>query len=325
MLFNSAVKLGESNKFSPHYKGPCVINKKLDETNYVLKPLKEGLREETVHQNRLKRSFLIVDTEQVPVEIKVENKKTLSKREEFFKYLQPAQMNTATETTTDSEYEFWEEQIGIKYSKPSNVINEEKSEVKKSVETNTPLKNETKKFRTKTKIVENTSTTSNTSQFDNYERRITSTPSNNGASTFSRTPNQVDFNIPSFHRWSTPIGKNLDKEFSRLLEFEEGEQTESQQEIEEQNVLHDDLDYQDADTEFLYEPTRAITPQPLQRNPERTRKKPERYGQVETNYITTTSSNENKLIKVKNKRELGLKFWLNLLVIQQNFNSHACF
>ena len=62
MLFNPAVKLGDSKKFSPHYKGPYVIDKKLGETNYVLKPLKEGLREKTVHQNRLKRSFLKVET-----------------------------------------------------------------------------------------------------------------------------------------------------------------------------------------------------------------------------------------------------------------------
>ena len=315
MLFNPAVKLGESRKFSPHYKGPYVIDKKLGETNYVLKPLKEGLREETVHQNRLKRSFLKVETEQVPVEIKVENKKTLSEREELLKYLQPAQMNTATATSTDSEYELWEEQMGIACSKPSNVINEEKSEVKKSVETTTPLKNETKKFMTKTEIVENSPTASNKPQLDNSERRITSTPSNDGASMFLRTPNQVDSNTPSSHRRSTPIGKNLDKEFSRLLQFEDGEQTESHQEIEEQNVSHDDLDYQDADTESLYEPARTITPQPLRRNPERTRKKPERYGLVETNCITTTSSNENKLIKVKNKWELGLKFWLNFLLI----------
>ena len=127
MLFNPAVKLGGSKKFSPHYKGPYVINKKLGETNYVLKPLKEGLREETVHQNRLKRSFLKVETEQVPVEIKVENKKTLRKREELLKYLQPAQMNTATATTTDSDYELWEEQMGIACSKPRNIIKTKKN------------------------------------------------------------------------------------------------------------------------------------------------------------------------------------------------------
>ena len=224
-------------------------------------------------------------------------------------------MNTATATSTDSEYELWEEQMGIACSKPSNVINEEKSEVKKSVETTTPLKNETKKLMTKTKIVEYSPTASNKPQLDNSERRITSTPSNDGASMFLQTPNQVDSNTPSSHRRNTPIGKNLDKEFSRLLQFEEGEQTESHQEIEEQNVSHDNLDYQDADTESLYEPPRAITPQPLRRNPERTRKKPERYGLVETNCITATSSNDNKLIKVKNKWEPGLKFWLNLLLI----------
>ena len=41
MLFNSAVKLGESKKFSPRYKGPYVIDKKLGKISYALKPLKE--------------------------------------------------------------------------------------------------------------------------------------------------------------------------------------------------------------------------------------------------------------------------------------------
>ena len=111
-------------------------------------------------------------TEQGPVERKVENKKTLSKREEILKYLQPAQMNTATATTTDSDYEFWEEQMGIACSKPSNVINEKKSEYKKSVEATTPLKNEMKKLMMISKIVEHSSTASNKSLLDNSERSL---------------------------------------------------------------------------------------------------------------------------------------------------------
>ena len=222
-------------------------------------------------------------------------------------------MNTAIATTTDSEYELWEEQMGIACSKTSNVINEEKSDYKKAVEITTPLKNETKKLMTKTKIV--SSTASNKPQFDNSERRIISTPLIYGASTFLRTSNQVDSNTPSYLRWSTPIGNNVDKEFSRLLQFGDREQTEFHHEIEEQNVLHDDLDYQDADTESLYEAARSITSQPLRRNPKRIRKKPERYGQVETNCITTASPNKNGLTKVKNKWEVQLKFWLNLHLI----------
>ena len=115
--------------------------------------------------------------------------------------------------------------------------------------------------------------------------------------------------------WSTPIGKNLDKECSKLFQFEDKEQTESHHENEEQNVSHNDLDYQDADTESLHEQARSITLQPLRRNPERIRKKPESFGKVETNCITTASPNENELSKVKNKWEPVLKFWLNLLLI----------
>jgi hypothetical protein len=57
-LYNTAVKLGDIKKFAPCYKGPYVITAKVGETNFSIKPLQEGLREETVHQNRLKRAFL---------------------------------------------------------------------------------------------------------------------------------------------------------------------------------------------------------------------------------------------------------------------------
>ena len=176
----------------------------------------------------------------------------MSKLEELLKYLQPAQMNTATTTATDSDYALWEKQMGIACSKPSNVINEEKSEDKKLVETTTTLRNETKKLMTKTKIVKNSSTASNEPRLNMSERRITSTPSTENASTFLRTPNQIDSKTPLSHKWSTPIAQNLDKECSRLHQFEDGEQAESHHKIEEHSFSHDGLDYQDADTESLY-------------------------------------------------------------------------
>ena len=78
MLFNPAVKLGESKKFSPHYKGPYAIEGRQGETNYLLKPLKEGLIEETVHQNWLKRSFIRMEWKKIADKVKVELEKTMS-------------------------------------------------------------------------------------------------------------------------------------------------------------------------------------------------------------------------------------------------------
>ena len=110
MLFNPAVKLGESKKFAAHYKGHYVIDRKQGETNCVIKPIKEGLREETVHQNRLKRSFVKVEIKLTPINTMKDTEETLDKPEELMKFL-PV-------TTTDSDDERWEEQIGTACSVP---------------------------------------------------------------------------------------------------------------------------------------------------------------------------------------------------------------
>ena len=53
-LCNPAVKLRGSKKFSVSFRGPYEIVSKQGETNCTIKPLRPGLREETVHQNKLK-------------------------------------------------------------------------------------------------------------------------------------------------------------------------------------------------------------------------------------------------------------------------------
>ena len=90
LLFNPAVKLGESRKFAPHYKGPYEIEAKQGDTNYVIRPLKEGLRIETVHQNRLKRSFLHIEkeTENKREERKQEKEHKTETRSELLKLIQ---------------------------------------------------------------------------------------------------------------------------------------------------------------------------------------------------------------------------------------------
>ena len=55
LLYNPAVKLGDSKKFSPCYQGPFIIDRKIGEVNYHIKSTDGTLKEQTVHQNRLKR------------------------------------------------------------------------------------------------------------------------------------------------------------------------------------------------------------------------------------------------------------------------------
>jgi transposase InsO family protein len=57
LLYNPAVKLGDSKKFHPYYHGPFQITEK-EGVNCRITPLAEGkLKEQWVHQNRLKRSY----------------------------------------------------------------------------------------------------------------------------------------------------------------------------------------------------------------------------------------------------------------------------
>ena len=58
------------------------------------------------------------------------------------------------------------------------------------------------------------------------ETRVHSTPLADNVSTPLQTPTVADYETPSSHRWSTSVGKNLDLEFSRLLQLEGTEQNE---------------------------------------------------------------------------------------------------
>lgn len=54
LLFNPAVKLGWSKKFSPIYMGPYTITKQVTETDFEITPDDDTARVQIVHQNRLK-------------------------------------------------------------------------------------------------------------------------------------------------------------------------------------------------------------------------------------------------------------------------------
>jgi hypothetical protein len=60
LLHNTAVKLGESRKFSPIYIGPYKIISK-EGVNFTIHPLSDKLKEQTVHQNRLKKYYGKID------------------------------------------------------------------------------------------------------------------------------------------------------------------------------------------------------------------------------------------------------------------------
>ena len=127
-----------------------VIN---SDENLTLKPLKQGLREDTLHQKRLKKSFIRGKSKQVANKGKVESEKTMRKLEELLQFLQSKQTNTATVTTTDSN-EWWEKQIGNACTVPSHVISKEKMEDNILVDTTIPLKKIPKKPM-KTRVLEN--------------------------------------------------------------------------------------------------------------------------------------------------------------------------
>ena len=310
MLFNPAVKLGESKKFSPHYRGPYIIERKQGETNYVLKPLKDGLKEETVHQNRLKRSFIRMESKQVADEPKGESGKIMSTQEELLQFLQPKQTNTAIVTTTDSDDEWWEEQIGNAYKVPINDIKKGKQENNILVDSTIPLK-AIPKEPMKTINLDNQLGANTTPSPVTKEQRVHRTSLAENSTTLLQTPTAIDSETPSSHRWSTPVGEKLDLELSRLLQLEGIEQNESTHDI---DALQDDLE-QDADTESVYEPARAITPQPLRRNPERARRKPQRYGEVEVNCINTSHKKSNQTGGT-NRGTTAMKLWqLSLLMI----------
>ena len=72
---------------------------------------------------------------------------------------------------------------------------------------------------------------------------------------------------------------------------------------------------QDADMESVYEPARAITPQPLRRNPEKARRKPQRYGEVEVNCINTNHEKSNLKDGSKKGTTAMILWQLSLLTI----------
>ena len=52
--------MGDCKKFAPCYQGPFVIHNKCGEVNFHIKPLDGTAKEQTVHQNRLKRYYMSI-------------------------------------------------------------------------------------------------------------------------------------------------------------------------------------------------------------------------------------------------------------------------
>ena len=55
LLYNPAIKLGDSKKFAPCNQGPFIIQSKRGEENFLIKPVDGTAKEQTVHKNQLKR------------------------------------------------------------------------------------------------------------------------------------------------------------------------------------------------------------------------------------------------------------------------------
>ena len=175
--------------------------------NLALKPLKVGLREETEHQNYLKRSFIKGEAKQVVDKEKVELVKIISKQEELLQFSQLKQTNTAAVTTTDSDDDWWEEEIGNACTVPSHVISKEKMKDDILVDTRIPLKEVSKKPM-KTITSETQLSANTTPQPIMTEQRVHRTSLADNFLTLLQTPTAIDSDTLSSHRWSTPVGKN---------------------------------------------------------------------------------------------------------------------
>ena len=104
------------------------------------------------------------------------------------------------------------------------------------------------------------------------------------------TLNAIDFKTSASHRGITLIGQRLDGEFNQQIQFEEGQLNEPSN-VNDQTASQNKEDDLDAGMELLYEPARAITSPIPSRNLEKSRRKPQRNGQLEVNCITALSSN----------------------------------
>ena len=324
LLFNPVVKLGESKKFTPHYKGPYEIEAKQGETNYVLKPLKKGLRPETVHQNRLKRSFINLEKEVGSKQIEKPEEQE-RKRKELIKFIQPTERKADTTTETDDDW--WLEPLTN--TKQIIKLPEEKTEIDKLMKDNRKLSLINKTFITEKYVPVNKYDDSKLEKEKEHNKEpIIHTPTIKNSRASSHEPSPIEFVTPQMNNEeirnsrkiekeiveSTPINEeilnspggqneidkqtNYEKEIRQLLDFSETGET-SFKTIKDQMEATANLsdcneesdNEQDADTESLYEPNREITPPLPRRNPERQRKKPERYGIYEINNITETQPN----------------------------------
>lgn len=67
-LKNEETKKGQCKKFIYKWKGPYLIIEKINDVNYIIRPLYKKGRGITVNRSRLKRHFYKLDEEQVPPE-----------------------------------------------------------------------------------------------------------------------------------------------------------------------------------------------------------------------------------------------------------------
>ena len=95
LLYNPAVKLVDSRKFHPNYNGPYKITSQEGATNFKIKLIDEtsDLKEQIIHQNRLKRSYSQPKVK-IDSNITLKNEETSDSDEEYIWIEEQRNVNT---------------------------------------------------------------------------------------------------------------------------------------------------------------------------------------------------------------------------------------
>ena len=114
MLNNPAINPTDSRKFAPMYMEPYKITDKQGETNFEITAIRDNdsLKTQTVHQNRLKRSFSTVNTETTQRRMPQIAEETEEIEEDNEQYFITVEQNIVTDQNT-SNGNFVDKQSGL--------------------------------------------------------------------------------------------------------------------------------------------------------------------------------------------------------------------
>ena len=336
LLYNPAVKMGDSKKFAPCYQGPFIIQHKQGEVNFHIKPVDGTAKEQTVHQNRLKRYHMPtvkIPVKQVQQPIRAYDNtngdETESDEEEVFirkiiinntlpiqKEHKTTSITPVTATRTNQEQPTEKLTTPVTTSEivsQQTVINDNTGNITStpSQNMNTPARPDVTHEQPETIGIVNetangsadSSISHSTPLMEDNLWLITplppSSPSSTSPFTSSPTVNVQENDSDSFQSAKATVGSN------------EKNSTENRTDADQENC---DITVDDV-TDETYQPTREITPVLPRNQPIRNRRPPIRYPaeEYDISCITIQQDIPEKLhVKVNKGKQntyFGLKLW----------------